>query len=153
MKFGRVIVELVKMNRRRFIIRLYRYIPLAGEFRAHVSLDLVQRFFRWRFIESHRDAVLVDVQPHLLHVRMRFNQPDHARPRAGRSIRALRVWNDFVCHLRIIIKRTTLVSAAIAIHCAFLANPPGEPGPSPPLARGRILVGRYPGQLALTLRA
>ena len=52
MKFGRVIVDLVQMNRRRFIIRLYRYIPLAGEFRAHVSLDLVQCFFRWRFVEA-----------------------------------------------------------------------------------------------------
>ena len=28
MKFGRVIVELVQMNRRRFVISLDRYIPL-----------------------------------------------------------------------------------------------------------------------------
>ena len=145
MKFGRVIADPVQMNRRRFIVRCDRYIPFAGEFRAHVSLDLVQRFFRWRFVEAERDTVLVDVQPHLLHVRMRFNQPDHARPRAGRSIRALRVWNDFVCHLRIIIKRTTLVSAAIAIHCAFLANPPGEPGLSPHSRARRVFQGRYPG--------
>ena len=104
MKFGRVITDLVQMNRRRFIISLYRYIPFAGEFRAHVSLDLVQCFFRWRFVEAHRDAVLVDVQPHLLHVRMRFNQPDHARPCAGASICSLRVWNDFVLHLLIMAK-------------------------------------------------
>ena len=83
MKFCRVIVELMKMNHRRFIISLYRHIPLSGELGAHIGLDAVQRFFRWRFVEADRDAVLVDVQPHLLHVRMRFNQPDHARPCAG----------------------------------------------------------------------
>ena len=97
MKFGRVIVELVKMNRRRFIISLCRYIPFAGEFRAHASLDLVQSFFRWRFVEAHSDAVLVDVQPHLLHVRMRFNQPDHARPGAGARLCPLNVCNAFLC--------------------------------------------------------
>ena len=145
MKFCRVIVELVKMNRRRVAIRFSRYIPLSGQFRAHVGLDAVQRLFRWRFVKSDRDAVLVDVQPHLLHVRMCFNQADHPRPRAGRSIRALRVWNDFVCHLIIMIKRTILVSAAIAIHCAFLANPPGEPGLSPHSRARRLFQGHYPG--------
>ena len=108
MKFGRVITDLVQMNRRRFIISLYRYIPFAGEFRAHVSLDLVQGFFRWRFVESDRDAVLVDVQPHLLHVRMRFNQPDHARPRAGARLCWLHAWNALVLHLLIIAKLSRL---------------------------------------------
>ena len=49
MKFCRVIVDLVQMNRRRFVVRLDRYIPLAGEFRAHVSLDLVQAFLPMAF--------------------------------------------------------------------------------------------------------
>ena len=98
MKFCRVIVELMKMNHRRFIISLYRHIPLSGELGAHIGLDAVQRFFRWRFVESHRDTVLVDVQPHLLHVRMRFNQPDHARPRAGARLCWLHAWNALVLH-------------------------------------------------------
>ena len=98
MKFGRVITDLVQMNRRRFIVSLYRYIPFAGEFRAHVSLDLVQGFFRWRFVEAQRDAVLVDVQPYLLHVRMRFNQPHHARPCAGARLCWLHAWNALVLH-------------------------------------------------------
>jgi universal stress protein A len=34
-------------------------------------------------------------------IRVRFDQPDQSRPRAGSRIRALRVWNDFVGHLRI----------------------------------------------------
>ena len=97
MKFGRVITDPVQMNRRRFIIRCSRYIPFAGEFRAHVSLDLVQGFFRWRFVEAQRDAVLVDVQPHLLHVRMRFDQPDHARPRAGARLCPFNVCTAFLC--------------------------------------------------------
>ena len=91
MKFGRVIVDLVQMNRRRFVVRRDRHIPFAGELSAHVSFDLVQRFFRWRFVKPNRDAVIINIQPHLLHVRMRFDQPDYSRPGAGSSLGALRV--------------------------------------------------------------
>ena len=131
MKFGRVIADLVQMNRRRFIISLYRYIPLAGEFRAHVSLDLVQRFFRWRFVEAHRDAVLVDVQPHLLHVRMRFNQPDYSRPGAGGSVRALLISNNFVGHDRLWAKERRESQRRLRFALHFLLTRRGNPVPSP----------------------
>ena len=98
MKFGRVIIDLVQMNRRRLYHQPLSIHPIAGEFRAHVSFDLVQGFFRWRFVKSHRDTVVVDVQPHLLHVRMRFNQPDHARPRAGARLCWLHALNALVLH-------------------------------------------------------
>ena len=101
MKFRRVNVELVEMNHRRFLVGRDRHIPLSGERSADVVFDLVQCFFGWRFVKPNRDTVLVDIQPHLLYIRVRFDQPDYLRPRARSSIRALRVWNDFVSHLRI----------------------------------------------------
>ena len=61
MKFCRVIVDLVQMNRWRFVVRRDRHIPFTGEFRAHVSLNLVQRFVQWRSVEAHRDAMAVEV--------------------------------------------------------------------------------------------
>jgi hypothetical protein len=51
------------------------------------------------------------------------------------------------------IKRTTLVSAAIAIHCAFLANPPGEPDSFAALSREASISGTLSRQLALTFTA
>ncbi len=101
MKFCRVIIELVQMNHRRFIVGRDRHIPLSGERSADVVFDSVQCFFGWRFVKPNRNTVLVDIQPHPLYIRVRFDQPDYSRPRAGTSVRALRVWNDFVSHLRI----------------------------------------------------
>ena len=97
--------------------------------------------------------MLVNIQSHLLYVRVRFDQPDYSRPRAGGSIRALRVWNDFVGHRRIMDEGKPAISAAIAICSAFLANSPGELGPSPHSGKASIPVGHYPDNQALTLRA
>ena len=44
MKLCRVIVDLMQMNRRRFVVRRDRYIPFARERSAHVGFDSVQRF-------------------------------------------------------------------------------------------------------------
>ena len=117
MKFCRVIVDLVQMNRRRFVVRRDRHIPLSGERSAHVGFDPVQCFFRWRVVKSNRDTVLVNIQPHLLYVRVRFDQPDYSRPRARGSIRALRVWNDLVRHLTIYGRRK---ASNLSIDCDLL---------------------------------
>ena len=126
MKFCRVIVELVQMNRRRFVVRLDRHIPFSGERSMHIGFDPVQRFLRRRFIKSNRDTVLVSIESYLLYIRMRFDQPNYSRPRVGNSVRALRVWNDFVGHRRIIGEGKPRISAAIAIYFTFLGNSPGK---------------------------
>ena len=51
--------------------------------------------------KSNRHTVLIHIQPYLLYIRVRFDQPDYSRPRVGNSVRVLRVWNDFVGHPRI----------------------------------------------------
>ena len=76
MKFCRVVVDLVEMNRRRVVVRRDRHIPLSGECSAHVSFDPGQRFLRRRLVKSNRDTVLVKIQPHLLYIRVRFDEPD-----------------------------------------------------------------------------
>lgn len=65
--------------------------------------------------------MLVSIQSYLLYIGVRFDELDYLGPGAGGGVHAFRVWNDFVGHLTIITKRTRLVSAAIAIHCAFFA--------------------------------
>ena len=99
MKFRGVTVELVQMNHRRFVVGRDRHVPFASECSAHVGFDLVQRFLRWRFVKSNRDAVLDDIQPYLLHIWVRFDQSNHLRPSARSSLRGLHVWDDFVRHL------------------------------------------------------
>ena len=108
MKFCRVIVELVKMNYRRFVVRRDRYIPFASERSADVGFDSVQRFVRRCFVKSNRDAVLGHIQPNLLHIRVRFDQPDYSRPCAGFGVCTLRVCIGSMRHLSSIAKECAL---------------------------------------------
>jgi hypothetical protein len=61
MKFCRVIVDLVQMNRRRFVVRRDRYIPLSRELSANVGFYSVQSFFGWGFVKPNRDAVIINI--------------------------------------------------------------------------------------------
>ena len=108
MKFCRVIVELVKMNYRRFIVRRDRHIPFASERNANVGFDSVQCFVRRRFVKYNRDTVLSRIQPDLLHIGVRFDEPDYSRPCAGPGVCTLRVCIGFMRHLSIIAKECAL---------------------------------------------
>jgi hypothetical protein len=57
MKFGRVVVDLVQMQRWEFAIGQYGDVPVSGQFAIDCRLDFVQRFFRRRLIKSDGDAV------------------------------------------------------------------------------------------------
>ena len=108
MKFCRVIVELVKMNYRRFVVRRDRHIPFASERNANVGFDSVQRFVRRCFVKSNRDTVLGRIQPYLLYIRVRFDQPDYSQPCAGFGVCTFRVCIGFMRHLSIIAKECAL---------------------------------------------
>lgn len=108
MKFCRVIVELVKMNYREFVVGRDRHIPFASERNAHVGFDSIQRFVRRCFVKSNRDAVLVSIESYLLYIRIRFNQPNYSRPRAGFGVCTLRVCMGFMRHVSIIAKECPL---------------------------------------------
>ena len=108
MKFCGVIVELMQMNHREFIVGRDRHIPFASERNANVGFDLVQRFVRRCFVKSNRDAVLGRTEPYLLHIGVRFDEPDYSRPCAGPGVCTLRVWIGFMRHLSIIAKECAL---------------------------------------------
>jgi hypothetical protein len=98
MKFRGVIVDLVQMNRRRFVVRRDRHIPLSGERAADVGFDSVQHFLRRLLVKSNKDTVLAHIQPYLLYIRVRFDQPYHSRPGVSGPFCGFHIWDPHARH-------------------------------------------------------
>ena len=134
MNLGRVSADLVQMQRWKLAIASDGNIPFSGQLSAGCRFDLVQGLFRRRLIKSDSHAVVLRVQPDLLHCGMIRDQPGDVR----QGLMVCLCSGPIRVHGELFPAIVHPVSARFVIRSAFLAIMPQKPVQEPINAAAQV---------------